>query len=210
MMRKISDDISVIIRSLKQIDGDILTSENIIMTLIQHKIPQQLLVEYQIMDVPKDTVDDLFSALETLISAREIAQLNDNHQKKEEKIKKRTMNTTFRSEKTNSKKTNCIFCKGTNHDTKNCTSPKTPASERFQMVLKERLCTYCLNPNHRKAECHLFKRTAITCKTCDSNSHHTLLHRDKKDWNNQKPTANKTQPGNNSGAVNRDPKPDSK
>ena len=143
------------------------------------------------MDVPKETVEDLFSALETLITAREIAQLNDNHQRKEEKVEKRTMNTSFKSEK-QPKKTNCIFCKATNHDTKNCNSPKTPVGDRFQLVMKERLCTYCLNPNHRKAECHLFKKTAITCKTCDSHGHHTLLHRDKKDWNNQKPTASKT------------------
>ena len=139
----------------------------------------------------------MFAGIDTLITAREMAQLNEPNARKEDKHPERKGINAATGIRPSNKTTQCIFCKG-GHETKNCTSPKTPPKDRFQLAMQEKLCTYCLNPRHRRSECNLFRKRAVVCSKCKSTAHHTLLHKDKtdwipvKDWNAKK--------GNNDGA----------
>ena len=123
----------------------------------------------------------MFAGIDTLVTAREMAQLNEPSSRKEDRHPERRGINDANSLRPNNKTSQCIFCKG-NHDTKNCTNPKTLPKDRFQLAIQERLCSYCLNPKHRRSECNLYKKRAVVCGKCKSTAHHTLLHRDKADW----------------------------
>nr|CAB3263160.1 uncharacterized protein LOC104265735 [Phallusia mammillata] len=70
----------------------------------------------------------------------------------------------------------CLFCTGL-HDLTTCNSfEKKPVYQRYEFARRQRLCFKCLQKGHNARDC----KEEDPCKIsgCDSNSHHTLLHRE--------------------------------
>ena len=78
-MRSIVDEISTIVRNLRLIDAESLTSENFMIALIQLKLPQRILIELNLGRDPTATynLDELFDAIENSVRSREMAEMSD-------------------------------------------------------------------------------------------------------------------------------------
>ena len=78
-MRSIADELAAIVRNLRLIDEESLTSENFMIALIQLKLPQKILIE---LNLGRDrsanlTLDGLFEAIENSVTSRELAELSE-------------------------------------------------------------------------------------------------------------------------------------
>ena len=78
-MRSIVDELFTIVRNLRLIDAESLTSENFMIALIQLKLPQRILIELIIGRDPTASynLDELFDAIENSVRSREMAEMSD-------------------------------------------------------------------------------------------------------------------------------------
>lgn len=75
----------------------------------------------------------------------------------------------------------------TSHDTVNCSEFKAMAqNKRYQVVLRGNACFRCLKRGHLRQNCYNW----VKCKLCDSNTHHTLLCKEKPDGIEEKTSPN--------------------
>ena len=68
----------------------------------------------------------------------------------------------------------CVICKDCSHTIYKCSKFKNMSvSERYDAVLKNKLCKSCLHHSHSVYNC----KSKGKCAFCHQTSHHTLLHR---------------------------------
>lgn len=174
-LRKCYDERNNIIRNLLYVDSDILTSERLLVELSLLKTPQSLQLDIELSDKSKDTIEQFFSLLDEHIVARESASLNtlthNIREKRDDRFRSYRNSLLIKREKGPPLK--CLFC-GDAHLSRNCERPKVPPQERFALIWKMRLCSYCILPKHQRKDCK--KQGLLTCKNCGSNKHITALH----------------------------------
>ena len=174
-LRRCYDELNNIIRNLLYVDSKILTSERLLVELLLLKTPQSLQLDIELSEKSKDTIEKFFSLLDEHIVARESASLNTlTHNTRDERDDRlRNHRSSLIIKRGKGPPIKCIFC-GDPHLSRNCEKPKVPPQERFALIWKMRLCSYCILPKHMRRECK--KQGLLTCRTCGSNKHITALH----------------------------------
>ena len=180
-LRAIVDELSTIVRNLRLIDESSLTSENLIISLVQLKLPQRILIELNLGRDPSSpySLDELFEAIENSVRSRELAELSEK-KSRDNTFKPRRERALAVNVKDGKTSPPCLFCSSKAHPTRLCNTPKVKPSERFQVLIKNKHCVYCLNLGHHKSDCSFYKKKALSCRTCNSREHSTLMHLDKK------------------------------
>ena len=175
VLRRCYDELNGIIRNLLFVKSDILTSERILVELLLLKTPQSLQIDIELSDKPKEKISDFFLILDDFVSAREAAELNSLQFKKQEEGREgRPSNVLVGNRNINPNGNKCIFCSEIGHFSRNCFKPKVPEAERFGLVWKNKLCSYCLMPGHIRKDCP--KTGVLNCRICKSDKHATALH----------------------------------
>ena len=77
------------------------------------------------------------------------------------------------------RKLSCIFCPGLeNHTADECKkAEKMPYEQIRAIIIEEKACWRCLKKGHRVVDCR--QKQWIQCKICNATNHHTLLHIDR-------------------------------
>lgn len=126
-----------------------------------------------------DKSDDLpkLEALKTFLETRfRTLEMVEPGSKNYKSVKPKTFHATA-----SSGALQCVFCKE-NHYIHNCKQfAKLPIDERYSFVQGNSLCFNCLIPNHTVFKC----KQRTTCQIC-KRKHHSLLHREKKQSNEEK------------------------
>ena len=117
--------------------------------------------------------------MENSVRSRELAELSDK-KSRDNTFKPRRERALTANVKDGKTSPQCIFCSSKAHPTRLCNTPKVKPSDRFQALIKNKNCVYCLNLGHHKSDCSFYKKKSLTCRTCGSREHSTLMHLDKK------------------------------
>ena len=99
-----------------------------------------------------------------------------NHNKEGHKQNDAPKTTSSMTTRTESAR-HCWFCNKNNHDTEVCSFlGKKQKKERFEFLMKNRLCFKCARKGHQGEKCE----ESVTCRKCQSTDHPTVLHHEEK------------------------------
>lgn len=184
-LRKLIDDITTNVESLRVLKVPVDSCDVFINALIQNKLDYNTRREFENkLDTTLPTRAELIEFLEKKCTVLESMKQDSNNGKFKQtpfntgqprKVQP-TIHKAAYSATNNSvpAKLSCHYCKQRHVITKCNEFLALSVEQRRKQIEKRNLCVNCFRDNHKTPDCK-----ATTCKVCNTSGHHTLLHRDK-------------------------------